>query len=173
MPAHNKVFVSIYCKIFTDNFSEEMVDRLATGNEIYEFLMKDAGQCFDESGNPLPGDCNLWYLGCNEKFGHLALDDKVWNWGFGESSFDNAEAIVSSLYQKKLISGVQFHSLMAKIDEGRLIDNMYLIGDYLTAQRDEKPWTQDPNSAKFRDNIKRMTGGLGNSFENKGYLVFL
>jgi hypothetical protein len=75
MPINKKVFVSIYCKIYTDNFSEEMVNRLATGTEIYEFLMKDAGQCFDESGNLIPGDCNLWYLGCNEKFGHLQLDD--------------------------------------------------------------------------------------------------
>ena len=44
MPEYKKVFVSIYCKIYTDNFSEEMVNRMATGNEIYEFLMKDAGQ---------------------------------------------------------------------------------------------------------------------------------
>ena len=129
MPINKKVFVSIYCKIYTDNFSEEMINRMATGDGIYEFLMKDAGQCFDDSDNPLPGDCNLWYLGCNEKFGHLQLDDKVWNWSFGESSFDTVEAFVSMLYQKKLISGFQFHTLMSKIDEGRQIDNMYNIRD--------------------------------------------
>ena len=70
MPVYKKVFTSVYCKIYTDNFSEEMVDQMAASNEIYEFLMKDAGQCFDESGDLIPGDCNIWYLGCNEKFGY-------------------------------------------------------------------------------------------------------
>ena len=102
MPIFKRVLVSIYCKIYTDNFSEEMINRMATGDEIYEFLMKDAGQCFDDSGNPISGDCNLWYLGSCEKFGHMQLDNKVWNWSFGESSFDNVEAFVSALYQKWL-----------------------------------------------------------------------
>ena len=56
-----KVFVSIYCKIFTDSFSDEMVNEEATGNEIYEFLMRDARQCVDDNGQIIPGDCNLWY----------------------------------------------------------------------------------------------------------------
>ena len=29
-----KVFVSIFCKIYTDNFSEEMVNRKATGRRF-------------------------------------------------------------------------------------------------------------------------------------------
>ena len=45
---NKKVFANIYCKNYTDNFSDEMVDRMATGKEIYEFLMKDARQCFDD-----------------------------------------------------------------------------------------------------------------------------
>ena len=158
MPINKKVFVSIYCKIYTDNFNEDMVNRLVTGDEIYEFLMKDAGQCSDESGHPIPGDCNLWYLGCNEKFGHLALDDNVWNWSFGESSFDNVEAFVSGLYQKKIISGVQFHILMGKIDEGRRIDNMYHIRDYLICKRDGIPWVKRLNASDFRKGIKQMVG---------------
>ena len=173
MPINKKVFVSIYCKIYTDNFSEEMVNRLATGTEIYEFLMKDAGQCFDESGNLIPSDCNLYYLGCNEKFGHLQLDDKVWRWSFGESSFDNVESFVSTLYQKKLISGVQFHTLMGKIDEGRQIDNMYHIRDYLICNRDRTPWTKDSDTGKFRDDIKQMIGDVEKYFQKIGYRVFL
>lgn len=106
----------------------------------------------------IPGDCNLWYLGCNEKFGHLQLDDKVWNWGFGESSFDNLEAFVSALYQKKLISGLQFHTLMSKIAEGRRIDNMYHIRDYLIYKRVEIPWIKKPDASNFRDGIKQMLG---------------
>jgi hypothetical protein len=173
MPVYKKVFVSIYCKIYTDNFNEEMVNRMATGNEIYEFLMKDAGQCFGESDNPIPGDCNLYYLGCNEKFGHLQLENKAWNWSFGESSFDNVEAFVLILYQKKLISGVQFHNLMAKIDEGRQIDNMYHIRDYLICKRDDIPWIKRPNASDFRKTIKQMLGRTVKSFRLNGYRVHL
>ena len=139
MTNDKKVFVNIYCKIYTDNFSDQMIDKLATGDEIYAFLIKDAGQCFNESGHLMPGDCDIWYLGCNEKFGHLQLDDKVWSWSFGESSFDNVEAFVSMLYQKKLISGVQVHTLMSKIAEGRRIDNMYHIQNYLICKREGRP----------------------------------
>ena len=113
-----KVFVSIYCKIYTDNFSEEMVNRNATGQEIYEFLMHDARQCFYINGEPIPGDCNLWYLGCNEKFGHLTLDNNLWSWSFGESSFDKVQAFVSMLYKKGLVSMQQYQNLMDKIAEG-------------------------------------------------------
>ena len=173
MDKDKKIFVSIYCKIYTDSFGTEMVNREATGQEIYEFLMNDVGQCFDDSDNPLPGDCNLWYLGSNEKFGHLQLDDKVWNWSFGESSFDTVEAFVSALYQKKLISDVQFHTLMGKIDEGRQIDNMYNIRDYLIYNRDRTPWTKDSDTGKFRDDIKQVIGDVEKSFQKNGYRVFL
>ena len=173
MPINKKVFISIYCKIYTDNFSKEMVNRLATGDEIYEFLMEDARQCFDESDNPITGDCNLWYLGCNEKFGHLQLDDKVWIWSFGESSFDNPEAFVSTLYQKKLISGFQFHTLMGKIDEGRQIDNMYSIRDYLICKRDEIPWVKRPDVQDFRKTIKKLISDVQTSFQKQGYQFYV
>ena len=104
MPEYKKVFVSIYCKIFTDNFSEEMIDRMAAGKQIFEFMMKDAGQCFDDEGKRIPGDHNVWYLGCNEKFGHLKLENKTWRWSFGESSFDNVLAFVTELFEMGIIS---------------------------------------------------------------------
>ena len=173
MPVYKKVFVSIYCKIYTDNFSEEMVNRMATGDEIYEFLMIDAGQCFDESGNLILGDCHLWYLGCSEKFGHLQLDGKVWNWSFGESSFDTVEAFVSALYQKKMISGFQFHILMAKIDEGHRIDNIYHIRDYLVCKRDGIAWNKILDASDFRDGIKMMVGQTVRSLRLNGYQVHL
>ena len=47
MPGEKKVFVSIYCKIFTDSFSDEMINRMATGDgDLFDFLMKDAGLKF-------------------------------------------------------------------------------------------------------------------------------
>ena len=173
MPVYKKVFVSIYCKIYTDNFSDEMVNRMASGDEIYEFLMKDAGQCFDQSGNLIPGDCNLYYLGCCQKFGCIQLDDKVWSWSFGESSFNTVEAFISTLYQKKLISGVQFHTLMSKIDEGRQIDNMYYIGDYLICKQDGKPWAKKRDVPDFRKTIKKMVSDVKTSFQKQGYQFYV
>ena len=167
-----KVFVSIYCKIYTDNFSEEMVNRQATGQEIYEFLMRDARQCFDSNGEPIPGDCHLWYLGCNEKFGHLALDNNLWSWGFGESSFDKVQAFVSMLYKKGLVSMQQYQTLMDKINEGRLIDNMYNIGAYLIHKRDGVAWKNNPGAENFRSDIKQMIGDAERSFRDRGYLFY-
>ena len=36
--AKRKAYVNIYCKIYAENFSNEMQDREATGKEIYNFL---------------------------------------------------------------------------------------------------------------------------------------
>ena len=172
MKNNKKVYVSIYCKIYTDCFSDEMFNRKATGQEIYEFLLKDAKQCFDESNKFIPGDCNLWYLGCNEKFGELVLEDKVWKWSFGESSFDNVEAFVSTLYQKKLITGFQFHTLMGKIDEGRQIDNMYDIKDYLVCKREGRLWSKTQKASMFRDEMKRFVTNVESNLQNGGYQVY-
>jgi hypothetical protein len=167
-----KVSVSIYCKIFTDSFSDEMVNEEATGTEIYEFLMRCARQCVDENGQIIPGDCNLWYLGCNEKFGELVIEDKVWKWSFGESSFENVEAFVSALYQKKLISGAQFHTLMGKIDEGCQIDNMYDIKDCLICKREGRSWSKTQNASRFRDEMKRFVTNVESNLQNGGYQVY-
>ncbi len=172
MNKDKKVFVSIYCKIFTDSFSTEMVNEDATGKEIYEFLMRDAGQCFDESGNPIPGDCHLWYLGCNEKFGHLALEYDLWSWNIGESSFDNVEAFVSMLYEKEVISRQQFQTLMDKITEGRLIDNMYDIKNYLICKKEGRPWDKRPGAENFRSDMKQRVFEVERSFRDKGYQFY-
>ena len=167
-----KVFVSIYCKIFTDNFSEEMVNRKATGQEIYEFLMRDARQCVDSNGELIPGDCHLWYLGCNEKFGHLALGYDLWSWNIGESSFDNVQAFVSMLFKKRLVSMQQNQTLTDKIAEGRRVDNMYDIKDYLICKREGKPWVKRPGAENFRSDMKQRVFEMERSFQKKGYQVY-
>jgi hypothetical protein len=167
-----KVFVSIYCKIFTDNFSDEMINVFTTGQKIYEFLIKDASQCFYDNGEPIPGDYNLWYLGCNEKFGHLVLDDSYWHWSFGESSFDTVEAFVSVLYERQLISKKQFQTLINKVDEGRRFDNMYDIRDYLVFKRLGIPWVKRSDSLKFRDDMKQMVAEVKSSFRDRGYQFY-
>lgn len=174
MPNNKKVSVSIYCKIYTDNFNEDMVNRMATGDEIFEFLMKDAGQCFDESGNLLPGDCNLWYLGCNEKYGFMVLEfDKIWTWEPGESYFGIPLAFVIEMFNMRLITNRQFQILADKIDEGRLIDNMYDILDYLICKKNGKPWSKTEEASTFRDDIKRMVGEVKKSFKNDDYQFFI
>ena len=172
MDRDKKIFVSIYCKIYTDSFGTEMVNVYATGQEIYKFLMSDARHCFDENGKLIPGDCRLWYLGCNEKFGHLALEYDLWSWNIGESSFDNVEAFVSMLYEKQFIAKEQFQALIAKIDEGRLIDNMYDIKDYLICKIEGKPWVKRPGAEKFRSDMKQRIFEVERSFSVKGYQFY-
>jgi len=167
-----KVFVSIHCKIFTDNFSEEMVNRQATGQEIYEFLMRDARQCFDLNGEPIPGDCHLWYLGCNEKFGHLALEYDLWSWEIGESSFDKVQAFVSMLFKKGLVSMQQYQTLMGKIAVGRLIDNMYDIKDYLICKREGRSWVKRPGTENFRSDMKKRLLEVERSFRDRCYQFY-
>ena len=119
--------VSIYCKIYTENFSQAMIDRYATGKEIYNFLLRDAGCCL-----PLKGDCNLWYLGSNEKFGHIIYNERVWHWSWGEASFDTVQEFIDAVRRDGLFTKHQYRKLSEKIEEGRMIGDMYQITDYLS-----------------------------------------
>ena len=129
----DKVYVSLYAKIYTENFSDEMIDRYATGEEIYQFLLKDAKCCL-----PLRGDHNLWYLGCNEKFGSIIYRNRFWQWSFGEASFDNVEQFINAVYQDGLFTERQYQRLLKKIEEGREIGDMYKIADYLAGKTGTK-----------------------------------
>jgi hypothetical protein len=171
MNPERRVFVSIYCKIYANSFSESMINVYATGTEIYDFLMKSAGVCFDPDGFPLPGDCNLWYLGCCEKFGHMVLGDDVWQWSYGESSFDTVEAFVLKLQEKDLTTPEQHQALMAKIEEGRQFDFMYQIWKYLDAKSRGVQWVKEPDSRTCRQQIKSMVSNVKESLEQKGYTV--
>jgi len=137
--------VSIYCKIYTENFSDEMIDRYATGKEIYNFLLRDAKCCL-----PLKGDCNLWYLGSNEKFGNIIYNDRVWHWGWGESSFDTVQEFIEAIYKDGLFTKGQYLKLLAKIEEGRTIGDMYQITDYLSGKN--KPSTTT-NTTKENNHV--------------------
>ena len=170
MSEGKKIFVSIYCKIFTDSFSNEMISRMATGEEIYSFLMKDAGMTFDEQGHLIPGDCNLWYLGCNEKFGCLRVKDKILEWDFGESSFDRVESFISLIYLEGVFSDEHYRILMDKIDEGRQVDNMYDLAKYLIAKREGKPWVKTEEALRFRDDMKRFVAKVKDHLKQEDFL---
>jgi len=170
VPDEKKVFVLIYCKIYTDSFSDEMLNRMATGSEIFDFLMKDANQCFDENRELIPGDLNLWYLGCNEKFGCLRVKDKILDWDFGESSFDRVESFVSLLYLEGVFTDEQYRILMGKIEEGRLVDNMYDIPKYLLSKREGKSWEKTEEASRFRDDIKRFVAKVREHLKHENFL---
>jgi hypothetical protein len=164
-----KVFVSIYCTVFNDAFSDEMLNRMATGKEIFDFLMKDAGLSTAEYGELIPGDCNLWYLGCNEKLGCLRYKDHIFSWEFGDSSFDRVESFVFLLYFEKVFTKEQFETLMTKIQEGRTIDNMYDIPRYLKEKRDGKSWTKTKEALEFRLRIKRFAARVHQHLQNEDF----
>ena len=171
MSQSKKVFLSIYCKIYTDSFSNEMESRMATGQEIYDFLMRDAQHCHDDEGKVIPGDLNLWYLGCNEKFGLLKYQDKTWSWSFRESSFDRVEEFIRVVYKDGHFTKEQFETLMDKIQEGRLIDNMYDIREYLISKTEGRSWSKTEGAYRFRDEMKQFVSAVEGYFQGKGYCV--
>jgi hypothetical protein len=115
--------------------------------------------------------CNLWYLGCNEKFGFLKYQNICLDWGFGESSFNRVEAYIAFLYLDKVFTKEQFEDLLAKIREGRQIDNMYDIKACLKAKKKGIPWTKTQDAEKFRKEIKEYVGMVMKHLEKEGYEI--
>ncbi len=171
MEEPRKVYVSIYCKIQSEAFSQDMVNRMATGQEIHDFLMKDAGLCRDDDDQIIPGDCNLWYLGCNEQFGCLKYQDKVLSWNFGESSFARVTTFIGLIFQDGVFTNKQFRNLFDKILEGRQIDCMHDIKDYLVAKREGRPWTKTKRAKAFRTDIKGFVARVERHFQHEEYLL--
>ena len=136
----SNALVTIWCKLNTDDFSHEIFNKTATGQEIYDFLMKDAGKCIDKDGQVIPGDCNLWYLGTTDSFGMMLYKDKPWLWGIGESSFFKVECFVWSAYLDGLVSEEQLKILAYKICEGKLIGHFSRINEYLLCKKNGEPW---------------------------------
>ena len=170
MSDEKKVLVSIYCKILNDSFSKEMIKRMATGKEIYDFLMRDAGLSLDENEKLIPGDRNLWYLGCNEMFGCLRYNDHTLKWGVGESSFAIVEAFLTLIYIDMVFNQEQYEALIEKSKEGRLFDNVFDIPKYLKAKTKGKPWAKSKEAREFRLKAKRFASRVSNHLEEEGSL---
>lgn len=134
-----EVFISMSCKVYTHTIDLYGMFR---GLEIFNFLMSDAGCTFDLNEEIISGDCNMWYFGCNEKFGAIEYGlnsneetTHKLHWGFDESSFDNVEKLVKFLYDEGVISTDHFRILSNKIEEGRKIGDMYEIAKYLIEKK--------------------------------------
>ena len=156
-----KVFVSIFCEISTDRFSDEMVGKMATGAEIYDFLMRDAGQCHDNKRKSIAGDSNIWYLGCNENCGCLVYENNVSSWGAGEASFKRVRIFIDRMYEDGLFTEEQYYNLIKTIKEGRRIGHMKNIKNYLIKNK---------RRARLREKIKTMVLKTGVALEGKSAL---
>jgi hypothetical protein len=76
------------------------------------------------------------------------------------------------LFRKGLVSIQQHQTLMDKVAEGRLIDNMYDIKDYLICKREGRPWIKRPGVENFRSDMKQRVFEMEKSFQQNGYRVF-
>jgi len=168
-----KAFVRIYCKVFCDEFLDDgfAEGKLATGDEIHAFLSKELGFAIDpDTEEPLPGDYAIWYLGCNEKFGVLAVNEIYLRWGFGESNWDRVLLFLRELSDRSIITIPQYIHLIGLVEEGmNAFDDMYEIPAYLKAKRDKLPWTKKQTDTK--DRIKVMIGAVKQQFESQGFEI--
>jgi hypothetical protein len=140
-----KVTVSIYCKIFTENYP--LLEGEVTGDQIVNHLLSDCGCVWEEDDSPegahqIPGDLNIWYLGTNEKFGeiHLVIDEtlSLWEWRSGEADFQNVIEFIETLRMHEVITSAQHKQLEEAIEIGKTIGDMYEIGNYLKRKREGK-----------------------------------
>lgn len=153
------MFCDIYCKIYTDCYDYLFGDNKSS-DDLYNHLASDANMAMDNSGNPILGDKNIWYLGCNEKFGNIVikLDDGSEfdvSWGYGESSFQNVRDMLTFCNTHGIFTKEQSSHLLSLIEEGEKINGMYEISNYLVAKRDNIKW-EIPESTMREDFIKYM-----------------
>lgn len=167
----NEIRVLMYCKVYTDNFSYH--PKYMNGKEIFDFLMTDLGCIFEENEegdpNPIPGDLRLWYLGCNEKHGVLEVENETWEWKRGDSNFDRVQEFINAVNRRGVFTEEQYNTLIEKIEEGRKIDWMYDIGDYLQCKVQGKVWKN--KSKKEREESSKFFSKVLEGFKSMGYDV--
>jgi hypothetical protein len=61
---------------------------------------------------------------------------------------------------------------MDKVAEGRLIDNIYDIKDYLICKREGRPWIKRPGVENFRSDMKQRVFEMERSFSDRGYQFY-
>jgi len=145
MSNQNKVTVSIYCKVSTDNYP--FLEGEATGDQIVAHLLSDCGCVWKEDDSPegahqIPGDLCIWYLGTNEKGGEirLVINETLWMWKWlsGESDFRNVSEFIDTLRIHEVITEAQYTELQGAIEVGKSIGDMDGIGKYLKRKFDGK-----------------------------------
>jgi len=117
----------------------------------------------------IPGDLNIWYLGCNEKFGVIQYKGKEWKWNFGESSFDRVREAIMYMHQDLFITTKQFIKLMKACNEGELIDDAYSIGDYLETKSSWWRSWKKPN--EWRSSSKEYFNIVKKDLEKENFKI--
>lgn len=168
-----KVTVSIYCKIYCDNYPEFEGEK--TGNEIVEHLLSDCGCIFEEDNSLISGDLCIWYLGTNEKFGsiYLQINDqlqKEWKWNFGESNFKIVEEFVDVLKTYEIITEEQYDKLKDATKIGKTLGDMYQIENYLKCINEGKKWI--PKITNTKEQMKNLVSVVKKKFEDSGYYEY-
>jgi len=145
-----------------------MEGSLATGDEIYQFLVRPVGYAVDpDTEQPFNSDPALWYLGTNEKFGELAVNENVMEWGFGESNWDRVLTFLHILNERNILTVAQYVSLISLVEEGmKAFDDMYQIADYLKAKRDGVQWVK--KETKTKEILNRLLMASNSLWKPKG-----
>ena len=154
MSEPEKVFIYIRCKVHDVPLSDEMINRVVSGTEIYDFLMKDAQFCLDDNGGPIPGDCNIYYLGFIESSGQLCFSQNEWHFKSGEGSFNIIEEFLTKLYEQDIFNARQYYTLLDKVIEGRRIETVTELKNYLICKRDGIPWVNRMKAKNITEYLK-------------------
>jgi hypothetical protein len=93
------------------------------------------------------------------------------SWNFGESSFARVTVFIGLLFKDGIFTIDQFRNLFDKVLEGRRIDCMYDIKDYLLFKREGRTWVKTHRARQFRTNIKGFVARVERHFENEGSLL--
>ena len=172
-PNQAKAFVRIYCKIFCDDFPDHgfTKGKVATGDEIYDFLSKPLNYAFDiETDKPIPGDYAIWYLATNEKGGILQVNEQSSEWSFGESNWERVNSFLYILHETEILSDQQYDHLMSITEEGQnAFDSMYDIPLYLKAKHSGKEWIRTNSNAK--EDIRKMISSVHDMLISSGWQV--
>jgi len=156
MAEPEKVFVSIKCKVHDNSISNEMRNRVVRGDEIYEFLSKDAQLCLDDNGELLPGDYNIYYLGFIESSGQLCFSQTDWYYKSGECSFNIIEEFITKLYEQDIFNTRQYYTLLDKVIESRRIETVTELKNYLICKRDGVSWVNRMKAKNFVEYVKLL-----------------
>jgi hypothetical protein len=76
------------------------------------------------------------------------------------------------LYLDQVFTDEQYRSLMSKIHEGRMIDNMYDIKAYLIAQKKGMVWAKTQRAYEFRADIKKFVVRVERHFQDEGFMFY-
>jgi hypothetical protein len=161
-----------YAKIYAESFpglpwkENEEID----SEMVMNYLLSDVGCCVrEEDGFDLRGDLVIWYLGCNEKGGYIKFNGHETSWSFASSSFDLVEEEITKMFKVGFFSESQHQTLIEKINEGRKIDYMYDIRDYLLAKLEGKEWKK--SNENWRVKSGEFFKGVMSGFKERGFTI--